>query len=154
VLDVWEGEPEPDPRLLAAVTVGTPHIAGYSFDGKVNGTKWLYESACAFLKYPQQWNPPALSSGGAHVRIDPSRPLDDCIATLIARSYDIRRDDAALRWLAKLSTPERGKAFDRLRASYPRRLEFMHTTVIVPAGHAEIREALSAVGFTVQDTII
>ena len=154
VLDVWEGEPEPDPRLLAAVTVGTPHIAGYSFDGKVNGTKLLYESACAFLKYPQQWNPPALSSGGAHVRIDPTRTLDDFIAPLVAHSYDIRRDDAALRALAKLSTPERGKAFDRLRATYPRRLEFMHTTVIVPAGHVEIRQALLTIGFTVQDSVL
>jgi erythronate-4-phosphate dehydrogenase len=154
VLDVWEGEPEPDPRLLAAVTVGTPHIAGYSFDGKLNGTKLLYESVCDFLKYPQQWNPPSLSSGVAHVRIDPTRSLDDFIAPLVARSYDIRRDDAALRALAKFSTPERGNAFDRLRATYPRRLEFMHTTVVVPAGHAEIRKALSTIGFAVQDAII
>jgi erythronate-4-phosphate dehydrogenase len=154
VLDVWEGEPEPDPRLLAAVTVGTPHIAGYSFDGKLNGTKLLYESVCAFLKYPQQWNPPALSSGVAPVRIDPTRPLDDFIAPLVARSYDIRRDDAALRALAKFSTPERGHAFDRLRATYPRRLEFVHTTVVVPAGRAEIRQALSTIGFAVQGAII
>ena len=37
--------------LLRYVTLGTPHIAGYSYDGKVKATKMLYQSLCDFLGY-------------------------------------------------------------------------------------------------------
>jgi phosphoglycerate dehydrogenase-like enzyme len=47
VLDVWENEPTPNPELLRLAAIATPHIAGYSFDGKVNGTTQVYEALCA-----------------------------------------------------------------------------------------------------------
>ena len=37
-LDVWENEPQIDPELLSLLFTGTPHIAGYSVDGKATGT--------------------------------------------------------------------------------------------------------------------
>jgi erythronate-4-phosphate dehydrogenase len=46
VLDVWEGEPNIDVGLLEKVDLGTPHIAGYSFDGKVTGMIMIYRSLC------------------------------------------------------------------------------------------------------------
>ncbi len=46
VLDVWEGEPNIDVGLLERVDLGTPHIAGYSFDGKVAGMIMIYRSLC------------------------------------------------------------------------------------------------------------
>ncbi|HEX8950725.1 MAG TPA: 4-phosphoerythronate dehydrogenase, partial [Polyangia bacterium] len=49
LLDVFEGEPSPDPRLVARAAIATPHIAGHSLDGKANGTKMIYDAACAFL---------------------------------------------------------------------------------------------------------
>jgi erythronate-4-phosphate dehydrogenase len=49
VLDVWENEPNISPELLDVVEIGTPHIAGYSFDGKANGTQMIYEAACKFF---------------------------------------------------------------------------------------------------------
>jgi len=53
VLDVWENEPNISPELVEGrVSIGTPHIAGYSFDGKVNGTRMIYEAACRFLNLP------------------------------------------------------------------------------------------------------
>ncbi len=150
VLDVWEGEPEPDPSLVQAVTLGTSHIAGYSFDGKVTGTKMLYEAACAFLNRLPEWSPPALPSDAncLPVEIDPSRSLDEILCDLVPRSYDIRRDDAALRAIAELPSPERGWAFDRLRAEYPRRLEFRNTAVVVPPDRPELRSPLAGLGFT------
>ncbi|HLG43654.1 MAG TPA: 4-phosphoerythronate dehydrogenase, partial [Nitrospirales bacterium] len=62
VLDVWEHEPEPDPELIEAVTLGTPHIAGYSFDGKVNGTRMLYDAVCAFLEPARERSFPTVPS--------------------------------------------------------------------------------------------
>ena len=60
VLDVWEGEPRVDVDLLERAAIGTPHISGYSFDGKVNGTRQIYEAACRFLGIAPTWNPAPL----------------------------------------------------------------------------------------------
>lgn len=151
VLDVWEGEPEPDPALIRAVTLGTPHIAGYSWDGKAAGTKMLYDAACAFLTRRSKWASPSPPGEASRrpVVVEAGRSLDEVLHELVPCSCDIRRDDAALRALAELSGPERGRAFDRLRGLYPKRLEFRHTSVVVPAGCSEVQEALRRVGFTV-----
>jgi erythronate-4-phosphate dehydrogenase len=149
VLDVWEGEPEPDPELIRAVTLGTPHIAGYSWDGKAAGTKMLFDAACAFLHRRSEWAPPQGEASRRPVAVEAGRSLDEILRELVPRSYDIRRDDAALRAIGGLSGTERGRAFDRLRASYPQRLEFRHASVAVPAGRPEREAALRALGFTV-----
>jgi len=151
VLDVWEGEPHPDPDLIRAVTLATPHIAGYSWDGKTAGTKMLYEAACAFLNRRSEWAPPAPpgEAGRRPVAVEAGRLLDEVLRDLVPRSYDIRRDDAALRAVAELPGSEQGRAFDHLRASYPARLEFRHASVTVPAGCSAVPEALRRIGFTV-----
>ena len=46
VLDVWEDEPNIDTELLELIDIGTPHIAGYSLDGKIAGMIMIYKSAC------------------------------------------------------------------------------------------------------------
>ncbi len=50
VLDVWENEPDIKIELLKQVLIATPHIAGYSLEGKINGTKIIYNSLCTYLK--------------------------------------------------------------------------------------------------------
>ena len=65
VLDVFEGEPTPDPRLVARALVATPHIAGHSLDGKANGTKMIYDAACAFLGVAPTWTPRAVVAAAA-----------------------------------------------------------------------------------------
>ena len=49
VIDVWEHEPEINRKLLEKVLIGTPHIAGYSADGKANATRMVLESFCRFF---------------------------------------------------------------------------------------------------------
>lgn len=49
VLDVWENEPHINLELLAKVFIGTPHIAGYSADGKANATRMVLEAFCRFF---------------------------------------------------------------------------------------------------------
>ena len=46
VIDCWENEPEISQELLKKVKFGTPHIAGYSQDGKANGTRMAVEAVC------------------------------------------------------------------------------------------------------------
>src|SRR5690606_15543188 len=50
VLDVWEPEPEISRELLAHVRLGSPHIAGYSYDGKLKGTEMIYQALCQHLQ--------------------------------------------------------------------------------------------------------
>src|SRR3546814_7506192 len=52
VLDVWEHEPTVDADLADLCVVATPHIAGYSLDGRQRGTAQIYQSLCAFLEQP------------------------------------------------------------------------------------------------------
>ncbi len=49
VLDCWENEPNINLELLEKVALGTPHIAGYSLDGKANGTRMAVEAICKFF---------------------------------------------------------------------------------------------------------
>lgn len=49
VIDVWENEPNINQELLHRVILGTPHIAGYSADGKANATRMVLESFCEFF---------------------------------------------------------------------------------------------------------
>lgn len=52
-LDVWENEPRISVELLNKVTIGTPHIAGYSAQAKFRATQMMYESAAHFFGWPQ-----------------------------------------------------------------------------------------------------
>ena len=49
VLDVWENEPNIDVELLGQVDLASPHIAGYSFDGKIAGLIMIYRAVCEFF---------------------------------------------------------------------------------------------------------
>ncbi len=55
VLDVWEGEPKINTKLLSQVMLATPHIAGYSLDGKLNACRMVYEAACKFTNILPEW---------------------------------------------------------------------------------------------------
>ncbi len=52
ILDVWEGEPQLNQRLLQRVFIGTPHIAGYSADGKVNADNMVIDALCRQFNLP------------------------------------------------------------------------------------------------------
>lgn len=117
VLDVWEGEPEIDAALFHACRVGTPHVAGYSREGKLRGTAMLYDAFC-------QWQDRARSlvpvTAPADTLDQSVRNLADVLA-LLRRRYDLRRDHRAL--AESLASTSPGEAFDRLRREYPIRHE-------------------------------
>ena len=55
VLDVWAREPDIDKELLELVDIGTSHIAGYSYDGKVKGTRMVFDAICEFFSIDKEW---------------------------------------------------------------------------------------------------
>src|SRR5579859_1602730 len=130
VLDVWENEPNIMPELLDVVDIGTPHIAGYSFDGKVNGTRIIYESLCGFFKLRAAWSPqlPAPPVPRIKCSVDSAEDDEEILRHVIVRVYDINSDDAALR--------KSICSFDKVRAEYAVRREFFNTE-LVPRGASE-----------------
>jgi erythronate-4-phosphate dehydrogenase len=147
VLDVWEGEPQYDPELLEMVAIGTPHIAGYSFDGKVNGTRQVYEAACAFLSTAATWDASAALPEADHPHLTAEGTGHGAAARLVKTVYDIMHDDAALRGTLPFQDSERGAAFDRLRKHYPRRREFQNTRVTLSTDDAATRALVAGLGF-------
>ena len=133
VLDVWENEPEIDPELQALLTFGTPHIAGYSTDGKANGTAMAVRAVAKALnitglldfevkELPAAPNPTIVLPAGISEK--------EALKRAVNAAYDIRQDDGNLR-------KEPGK-FEFFRGHYPLRREFGAFTV--KNGPAALRE--------------
>lgn len=148
VLDVFAGEPRIDPRVAEAADLVTPHIAGYSVEGKVGGTFQVAEAFRAHFGLPR----PALPAPPAPSRPDlpwpVPGPIDDgaFLADCVAKAYDIGSDDARLR--AALREADPGKAFDRLRREYPARHEFTAYRITgLPEGKADLAGRLAGLGF-------
>ena len=145
VLDVWEGEPQVMPALLEQVRLGSPHVAGYSQEGKWRGTAMVYEAWCRFAGVPAGagWSGPGLPPG-PRLPCPQTDSLIEAVAELTASVCDVTRDDAALR--ASLSEADPAGAFDRLRRTYPPRFEFSSCTIEGPVPPA-LRPGLAALGF-------
>jgi erythronate-4-phosphate dehydrogenase len=142
-LDVWEGEPAADPELIDLADIATPHIAGYSVDGKANATVSSVRTVAAHLGLPMQdWIPSALPQ--------PARPTIDLtgqggaaplelVAQAVLHTYPIWEDDLLFR---------NGKEnFEYLRDNYRIRREY--GSYIVRTDNAEAAKILSEIGFQI-----
>lgn len=146
VLDVWEGEPEPDRALMALLDIATPHIAGYSADGKANGTRMSVRTVAAVLGLPlADWRPADIPAPAQPLDfvVDPSgKSRQEVLSEAILHTYDILADDRALR-----AHPER---FEQLRGDYPVRREPTAFTLQLQGGDPALADALAALGFHIQ----
>ncbi|MDD5687241.1 MAG: 4-phosphoerythronate dehydrogenase [Elusimicrobia bacterium] len=156
VLDVWEKEPSIDAELVKLVSLGTSHIAGYSYDGKVNGTFMVYEELCRFLGVPVQWNPDK-------ILFDRTRPplvfnndsydkegIESVVDNLVSQMYNILEDDKKLRKIIELPVNEQGPYFDLLRKKYPVRREFQSIDVKLSRDDKKLSEVLTSLGFNIK----
>jgi erythronate-4-phosphate dehydrogenase len=148
VLDVWEGEPEVDVALAELCVLATPHIAGYSLDGKQRGTAQIYQAYCRFLGQPEQVSlsdllpAPWLSQVTLNGQSDPAWAL----AMVCRAVYDPRRDDADFRRSLVGNVSEQRAAFDALRKHYPLRREIDGLQVRVEGDSPVLREMVVALG--------
>jgi len=131
VLDVWENEPLINIELLEKTLISTPHIAGYSLDGKLRGTEMILQACATFLNKQATWCPddaiaPIKSNNIFKNWCDDRRPL-------ILQAYDIQKDNDILKLTLEHQEHERGQYFDSLRKNYPIRREFMPSELCVQA---------------------
>ncbi len=104
VIDVWEHEPDLNRRLLERVFIGTPHIAGYSADGKANADNMVVDAICQHFSLSR----PALI-------MPPSLPKDFSYTGNALELYNPLVDSQQLK-----KCPEN---FEKLRNNYPLRRE-------------------------------
>ena len=151
VLDVWENEPFISPALLQKVALGTPHIAGYSFEGRLNGTMQIYREACHYFEIEPGWSPDeSVFPRAPEIRADTRGKSDEAVLWEIVRAaYDIEADDRALRTGAGYDETARAMHFDALRRDYPARREFPAVSVVLEHASAELRAKVGALGFRV-----
>ena len=136
LLDVWPGEPAPDPAVVEGAALGTAHIAGYSLDGKVAGTALLAEALRRWLRARGEaaapWDAEAALAPEAPLGVE-APPLAAGTATdrtawldaLARQAYDVRADAARFRRaMAGRSAEARALAFADLRKTYPVRREW------------------------------
>ena len=150
-LDVWENEPEPLPELVDRCWLATPHIAGYSLEGKSRGTEMIaralhhWAGADFDTRLATVLPPPGLSELHFTHQVSPM----DALHRALMACYDPRDDDNRLRGAfarADADGTPKGRAFDELRKHYPVRREPPSLTVGVPAD-GTITWGLSQCGF-------
>ena len=147
VLDVWEGEPRVNAALADLCVIATPHIAGYSLDGRQRGTAQIYQALCGFFGQPASINlddllpKPWLAEVTLDERTDPTWALN----TLCRGVYDPRRDDADFRrsLVGAVSQPV---AFDALRKNYPPRREIDALVVRINGRSEALQKVVLALG--------
>jgi erythronate-4-phosphate dehydrogenase len=119
-LDVWPGEPLLNPELLEHAVVATPHVAGYSDDGKRNGTWIVYEAFC-------EWSgvSPVTRQGFESGRLSLSiTNAEGALTEALQSACFVEVHDRALKKLSRLGTEEIARGFDQLRKEYPFRRDF------------------------------
>lgn len=145
ILDVWEHEPAIDLDLMAKVSLATPHIAGYSLDGKLAGTGMIYHACCQAL---------GLSKASSAVGVDSTQLIElggsglEGLREAVLTAYDISRDNSAMRKQLVAAGPGQGEgAFDSLRKHYPVRREFSHYRIASADLAPALKDYLRVLGF-------
>jgi erythronate-4-phosphate dehydrogenase len=145
VLDVWENEPDIDLDLMASVFISTPHIAGYSTDGKANGTAMVVNSLCKYFGlplenwYPGNVPPPAFPE----ISIECKGKSDEVIIReAVFKTYDIAQDDFNLRF-----SPS---DFEKQRSDYYLRREFTSYSIKLNGGTKKVQKMLEGMGFIIK----
>ena len=124
IIDCWENEPQIDLNLLNKVEFGTPHIAGYSKDGKANGTKMSVQAVSRFFNLGiDNWQPENIElPENTTIEINGNQRREySILAEAVLSTYDIDNDFEALKY-----SPA---SFEKLRGDYPVRREFDSYTI-------------------------
>lgn len=154
VLDVWEFEPGIDLQLLSLTSLATPHIAGYSYDGKIAGTHAIYVACCEFLGIDGNPKTDATTANDFYpLELGNSNSVEAGIGEAVTAAYSISDDDKTLRQALEGCTQERvAVVFDQLRKTYPVRREFScHTISNSQLLTPQLQHCLSIMGFNIND---
>lgn len=140
VIDVWEHEPYPDAKLMAAAEIATPHIAGYSLDGKAMGTQMAVQAVSRFFHLDRnEWTAPVPEPANFRLQYYPEKSITENLLRLFQEIYDIEHESGELK-----AGPEK---FEWFRSHYPRRWEAPHYVVLMPQDKTAEKNFIEQFGF-------
>lgn len=153
ILDVWAEEPDIDKELLELVDIGTPHIAGYSYDGKVKGTRMVFDAICEFFSIDKEWKVelPLPEVPYLEMTVSENESFTEVLANVVFRVYDIKKDDSNMRKILNFEGKEKKNFFDGLRKNYLIRREFFNTRVKLNTKDERLKNGFKVLGFDVLD---
>ena len=125
VLDVFEHEPQISESLLSKLAIATPHIAGYTLEGKLRGTQIIYDALCEKLAVLPVLSMHQLLPLNTYLWFELKEHPDR-----LQKFYDIKKDDGALRNRVT-NGKVKGSDFDQLRRDYHLRREWQAQTISV-----------------------
>ncbi|RJP62008.1 MAG: 4-phosphoerythronate dehydrogenase [Ignavibacteriales bacterium] len=147
ILDVWEIEPNINVELLEKTFIGTAHIAGYSYEGKVNGTLMIYNELCKFLEVKPGWTPQLPMIENPTIEFNFDIGFEKSIDNVIKQAYNIDEDNIALKKLLTDKSLTSAIYFDKLRKEYRQRREFTNYSIEMSAKDLNIKKALASLRF-------
>ncbi len=152
VIDVWENEPDIDTELLGMVDIGTPHIAGYSLDGKLKAVVIVYIKACEHFGIEQEYTFESFlpEPDLPQLRINGKGRADETVLLEAVRKvYDIREDHRQLQVILDKPAEKRVEYFEELRSDYHIRREFHSTQIILDGAAQSAADKFAGIGFKV-----
>jgi erythronate-4-phosphate dehydrogenase len=149
VLDVWENEPAINPQLAREVAIGTPHIAGYSSEGRTNGSAMICRELANFLGWPKNQIDRHLATIAAEHRPDFDQIYVEDLEQALGSTYDLEGDHGRLLAAVNSNGPL-GLAFDSLRKHYPERHEPFCYSIVPTRADSQMLRELEVVGFQVK----
>lgn len=145
VMDVWNNEPNINPRLLSMAAIASPHIAGYSTDGKANGTKMSVQAISRFFKLGiDNWTPESipLPENVQIVADCTGKTETEILHEVYLQTYDPMIDDSALR--SDITQ------FENLRGKYRiRREPHAFSAKLLNNNRTEVEKKLEKLGFSI-----
>jgi len=153
VIDVWENEPNIDTQLLEMVDIATPHIAGYSLDGKLVALIMVYTKVCEYFGIkPKHTTESFLPEPDVpELKINPKGVNEqELMLGAVKKIYDVKEDDSALRRIFDRPAEERAQYFEALRENYHIRREFHTTRIILDSACKSVADKLTGIGFLVE----
>ena len=148
-LDTWENEPLVSRELLRRVDLATPHIAGYSVEGRLRGTQMVLDAACNHFQLTSSWH--------MSEQLPAVREID-CIEfgtdvgfwqDLFRAHCDIRRDHNDFVDGSSLANDAFATHFDGLRRIFPDRLEYDRLKLNIDRSR-QPAEQLARLGFQIE----
>jgi len=128
ILDVWENEPKIDQQLIKKVLFATPHVAGYSLEGKINGTKMMVDKMNKFFNKNVLWQPLLPECKNSEIEVDGDFSDEKNLLSIFNKIYNIEEDSKSLKTFSG-GGESLGKYFDLLRKEYPLRREFTNYSI-------------------------
>ena len=132
-LDTWENEPDISRALLQKVDLATPHVAGYSVEGRLLATQMILDKACKHFSAKSNWRLSQILPKTIDLRIDASDNQLRFWQRLFVQHYDIWQDHLALTHSQDMNDADFSRHFDSLRKDYPNRFEYARYRITTTA---------------------